>query len=195
MTISLQGLTVRLEGHKVTVARILIDSIIDRQGLLKTGDVILQANGKNIKDPEQLQTAIEESGAFVVFKILPSNIDQQEEENSKPKAGKAAKVLKFIYSEKATKFCEVSTLLLSYAVPVKSKVDISQYCGLLRIHELYILVIIWHISQITKNLLLNLIQIFIETFFLFKERWTLFSWILIDTRLICTLRNDLKGTL
>ena len=126
MTISLQGLTVRLEGHKVTVARILIDSIIDRQGLLKTGDVILQANGKNIKDPEQLQTAIEESGAFVVFKILPSNIDQQEEENSKPKAGKAAKVLKFIYSEKATKFCEVSTLLLSVCTVDKSKVEISQ---------------------------------------------------------------------
>ena len=40
MTVSLQGLTVRLEGHKVTVARILIDSIIDRQSLLKTGDVI-----------------------------------------------------------------------------------------------------------------------------------------------------------
>ena len=129
MTVSLQGLTVRLEGHKVTVARILIDSIIDRQGLLKTGDVILQANGKNIKDPEQLQTAIEESGAFVVFKILPSNIDQQEEENSKPKAGKAAKVLKFIYSEKTTKFCEISTLLLSYVVPVKSKVENSQNCG------------------------------------------------------------------
>ena len=35
-------------------------------------------------------------------------------------------VLKFIYSEKATKFCEISTLLLSYVVPVKSKVDISQ---------------------------------------------------------------------
>ena len=34
--------------------------------------------------------------------------------------------LKFIYSEKATKFCEISTLLLSYVVPVKSKVDISQ---------------------------------------------------------------------
>ena len=28
--------------------------------------------------------------------------------------------LKFIYSEKATKFCEISTLLLSYVVPVKS---------------------------------------------------------------------------
>ena len=35
-------------------------------------------------------------------------------------------ILKFIYSEKATKFSEISTLLLSYVVPVKSKVEISQ---------------------------------------------------------------------
>ena len=35
-------------------------------------------------------------------------------------------LLKFIYSEKATKFFEISTLLLSYVVPVKSKVEISQ---------------------------------------------------------------------
>ena len=35
-------------------------------------------------------------------------------------------VLKFIYSERATKFCEISTLPLSYVVPVKSKVEISQ---------------------------------------------------------------------
>ena len=34
--------------------------------------------------------------------------------------------LKFIYSEKATKLCEIFTLLLSYVVPVKSKVKISQ---------------------------------------------------------------------
>ena len=34
--------------------------------------------------------------------------------------------LKFIYSEKATKFCEISTVDLSYVVPVKSTVDISQ---------------------------------------------------------------------
>ncbi len=76
----------------MTVARILIDSIIDRQGLLRTGDVILQANGKSIKDPEQLQTAIEDSGEFVVFKIQPSNVDQQEIESALPKAGKVAKV-------------------------------------------------------------------------------------------------------
>ena len=35
-------------------------------------------------------------------------------------------LLKFVYSEKATKFCEISTLILSYVVPVKSKVEISQ---------------------------------------------------------------------
>ena len=35
-------------------------------------------------------------------------------------------LLKFIYSEKATKFCKIFTLLLSYVVPVKSKVKISQ---------------------------------------------------------------------
>ena len=34
--------------------------------------------------------------------------------------------LKFAYSEKATKFCEIFILLLSYEVPVKSKVKISQ---------------------------------------------------------------------
>ena len=35
-------------------------------------------------------------------------------------------VLKFIYSEKVTKFCEIFRLLLSYVVPVKSKVKIAQ---------------------------------------------------------------------
>ena len=35
-------------------------------------------------------------------------------------------LLKFIYSEKATKFCKISTIDLSYVVPVKSTVEISQ---------------------------------------------------------------------
>ena len=35
-------------------------------------------------------------------------------------------LMKFIYSEKATKFCKIFTLLLSYVVPVKSKVKILQ---------------------------------------------------------------------
>ena len=35
-------------------------------------------------------------------------------------------LLKFIYSEKATKFCKISTVDLSYVVPVKSTVEILQ---------------------------------------------------------------------
>ena len=34
--------------------------------------------------------------------------------------------VKFIYSEKTTKFCKTYTLFLSYVVPVKSKLEISQ---------------------------------------------------------------------
>ena len=39
--------------------------------------------------------------------------------------GKKLRV-KFIYSEKATMFCEISSVDLSYVVPVKSIVEISQ---------------------------------------------------------------------
>lgn len=57
----------------MVVARILIDSIIDRQGLVKQGDTILQANGKDVKNPEELQRAIEDSTSeFIVFKIRPA---------------------------------------------------------------------------------------------------------------------------
>ena len=35
-------------------------------------------------------------------------------------------MLKFIYSEKATKFCEIFTLLLTVCAVVKSKMKISQ---------------------------------------------------------------------
>ena len=38
----------------------------------------------------------------------------------------AERYVKFIYSEKATKVCEISTVLLSYVAPVKSKVEILQ---------------------------------------------------------------------
>ena len=40
--------------------------------------------------------------------------------------GRPFTIVKFIYSEKATKFWEISTLDLSYVVPVKPTVEISQ---------------------------------------------------------------------
>ena len=51
--------------------------------------------------------------------------------------------VKFIYFEKATSFCEISTFILSVRTVDKSKEEISQkmirpFCGLLRIYELYL---------------------------------------------------------
>ena len=43
-----------------------------------------------------------------------------------PNKSKLPSVSSYTYSEKATKFWEIFTLLLSYIVPVKSKVKISQ---------------------------------------------------------------------
>ena len=41
--------------------------------------------------------------------------------------------VKFIYSEKATNFCEISTVDLSYVVTVKSySGDFTKFCGLLK---------------------------------------------------------------
>ena len=55
-------------------------------------------------------------------------------------------MIKFMNSKKATKFCEIFTLLLSYVVPVKRKVKISQnfvafseYMNLMNLNELGIL--------------------------------------------------------
>ena len=48
-------------------------------------------------------------------------------------------IIKFIYSEKATKLCEIFPVDLSYVVPVKSTVEISQNFvafSVLRIYEL-----------------------------------------------------------
>ena len=47
--------------------------------------------------------------------------------------------IKFIYSEKATKFCEISTNYLSYVNTASWLIggDFAKFCGLLRIYELY----------------------------------------------------------
>ena len=42
------------EAGKVIVARIIINSHIERQGLLQPGDLILEANGERVKNPEQV---------------------------------------------------------------------------------------------------------------------------------------------
>ena len=63
------------------------------------------------------------SGVRTLGQIGPSKFCQS---RNKGKILSNPVLLKFIYSEKAIKLCEIFTLLLSNVVPVKSKVKISQ---------------------------------------------------------------------
>ncbi|XP_062546841.1 protein PALS2 isoform X2 [Armigeres subalbatus] len=67
------GLTVELDEHdQLVVARIIAGGMIDRQGLLHPGDVILEVNGVQVNTPEELQTEISRAKESVTLKIGPS---------------------------------------------------------------------------------------------------------------------------
>ncbi|CAG2161381.1 unnamed protein product [Oppiella nova] len=69
------GMTVALEDGLIVIARILAGSVIDRQGLLHVGDVILEANGIEITSPEQLQEELRKCKGGVTLKVSPSSKD------------------------------------------------------------------------------------------------------------------------
>lgn len=67
------GLTVEIDEHKqLIVARILAGGMIDKQGLLHPGDVILEVNGVPVSTPEQLQDQITLAKESVTLKVGPS---------------------------------------------------------------------------------------------------------------------------
>ena len=67
------GLTVEVDDHsQLVVARIISGGTIDRQGLLNTGDVILEVNGTPVRSPEELQAEISRAKESVTLKIGPS---------------------------------------------------------------------------------------------------------------------------
>ncbi|XP_016110701.1 MAGUK p55 subfamily member 2-like isoform X3 [Sinocyclocheilus grahami] len=67
------GVTFRVEGGELVIARILHGGMIDQQGLLHVGDIIKEVNGKEVGcDPKVLQNMLKESSGSVVLKILPS---------------------------------------------------------------------------------------------------------------------------
>ncbi|KAM4691590.1 MAGUK p55 subfamily member 2 isoform 1-T1 [Rhinophrynus dorsalis] len=71
------GVTFRVEGGELVIARILHGGVIDQQGLLHVGDVIREVNGKEVgSDPQALQEMLREASGSVVLKILPSYQEQ-----------------------------------------------------------------------------------------------------------------------
>lgn len=70
------GLTVEVDEYsQLIVARIIAGGMIDRQGLLNPGDVILEVNGVGVHTPEDLQAEISRAKESVTLKIGP-NIDE-----------------------------------------------------------------------------------------------------------------------
>lgn len=68
----IQGLTVEQdENGNLIVARILAGGTIEKQGLLKKGDVILEVNGERVDSPEDLLNEVSRSKDTLQFRIAP----------------------------------------------------------------------------------------------------------------------------
>lgn len=70
------GLTVEQDDNgNLIIARILGGGMIDRQGLLHIGDVILEVNGEPVEAPEDLKTEIAKAKDSITLKIGPGNVN------------------------------------------------------------------------------------------------------------------------
>lgn len=59
------------ENGNLIVARILSGGSIEKQGLLKMGDVILEVNGERVESPEDLLNEVNRSTDTLQFRIAP----------------------------------------------------------------------------------------------------------------------------
>ncbi|XP_044753048.1 protein PALS2 isoform X2 [Coccinella septempunctata] len=68
------GLTIQVnENENLVIARIIEGGMIEKQGLLHVGDVILEVNGIPVKTPEDLQSEIAKSNESVTLKVGQSS--------------------------------------------------------------------------------------------------------------------------
>ncbi|XP_056869885.1 MAGUK p55 subfamily member 2-like [Takifugu flavidus] len=67
------GVTFKVEGGDLIIARILHGGMVDQQGLLHAGDIIKEVNGREVgRDPRVLQEELQAASGNIVLKILPS---------------------------------------------------------------------------------------------------------------------------
>ncbi|CAG9768567.1 unnamed protein product [Ceutorhynchus assimilis] len=68
------GLTVQIDDNEnLVIARIMEGGMIEKQGLLHVGDVILEVNGNQVKTPEDLQVEVAKSKDSVALKVGNAN--------------------------------------------------------------------------------------------------------------------------
>ncbi|XP_043288288.1 protein PALS2 isoform X2 [Venturia canescens] len=66
------GLTVQVDDTgNLIIARILRGSTAARQGLLRSGEVIMEVNGKSVHTPDELQQAIQDAKENLTLKVAP----------------------------------------------------------------------------------------------------------------------------
>lgn len=71
------GLTVEVDDNEnLVIARIMEGGMIDKQGLLNVGDVILEVNGVEVNTPEDLQTEVAKSRDSVTLKVGNGNVPE-----------------------------------------------------------------------------------------------------------------------
>lgn len=124
------GLTVEVDEYsQLIVARILSGGMIDRQGLLNPGDVIMEVNGVTVRSPEALQDEISKAKESVTLKIGPS-VDEEMKSARLMMAGGQVKNVK---SLDVGKKLAVSTFALLVVHVVRLKMhDLSLLFFLLR---------------------------------------------------------------
>nr|XP_010329810.1 MAGUK p55 subfamily member 2 isoform X3 [Saimiri boliviensis boliviensis] len=67
------GVTFRVEGGELVIARILHGGMVAQQGLLHVGDIIKEVNGQLVgSEPRALQELLRNASGSVILKILPS---------------------------------------------------------------------------------------------------------------------------
>ncbi|TKS81969.1 MAGUK p55 subfamily member 6 [Collichthys lucidus] len=67
------GVTFRVERGEMVIARILHGSSIDKQGMLHTGDIIREVNGREVgSNPHELQELLRDCSGSITLKVLPS---------------------------------------------------------------------------------------------------------------------------
>lgn len=70
------GMTIQVDDNgNLMIARILAGGIIEKQGMLHVGDVILEVNGYPVESPEMLQERIAYSKEAISLKVAPSKED------------------------------------------------------------------------------------------------------------------------
>ncbi|XP_037532928.1 MAGUK p55 subfamily member 6a [Nematolebias whitei] len=70
------GVTFRVVQGDMVIARILHGSSIDRQGMLHSGDIICEVNGREVgSNPRELQELLKDCSGSVTLKVLPSYKD------------------------------------------------------------------------------------------------------------------------